>query len=284
MKDEHLLLKPAGEATVEDAPIQDVEQRDLGPCCICGDSSPTVRNVGCLNKKAPIPGRGWACVVCDLPPDGAMVVLCDACAQRYEGADPPLKWACRGHPGTDGRIPIEELSGSHEHDMARHDAFDRSLEERVSNGSMLELDDDELAEVLGEVDDRGSLEWSPEPLEALRARFPAALRHIEDLRATLLDPATCRRHVFDYVEDDEAWRLSISLARDDGGDDLVEVMAMHIQGIARPAPLAVACASLIFAQIAGIDASLRTCAVEIPGDGWIRMGFPYPLPRQLPEA
>jgi hypothetical protein len=80
---------------------------ELGPCCACGAVGPSVRNVGMLHKKAPVPGHGWGCVVCDLPPDGALVVLCDACTER--GAQ--LRWACRGWPGKDGRIPIDELAG-----------------------------------------------------------------------------------------------------------------------------------------------------------------------------
>lgn len=89
---------------------------DLGPCCCCGESGPTVRNIIMLDKKAQIPGRGWGCVQCDLPGDGACVVICDRCHEEKR----PYRFACRGYPAKDGRIPIEQLQGQHEHDMSKH--------------------------------------------------------------------------------------------------------------------------------------------------------------------
>jgi hypothetical protein len=86
---------------------------DLGPCCVC-ETTTDVHNVLMLRAKAPIAGHGWGCVVCDLPSDGAVAVVCDACVGQ------PLKFACRGYPASDGRIPIGELTGTHEHDLARH--------------------------------------------------------------------------------------------------------------------------------------------------------------------
>jgi hypothetical protein len=35
---------------------------DLGPCCACGITGPTVRNFLALAKKASIPGHGWGCL------------------------------------------------------------------------------------------------------------------------------------------------------------------------------------------------------------------------------
>jgi hypothetical protein len=88
---------------------------DLGPCCAC-EGIRDVRNVVMLDKKAPLPGRGWGCVVCGLPLDGAVAVLCDDCLEN--GREPQM--ACRGYPAEDGRVPIGELTGSHEHDEALH--------------------------------------------------------------------------------------------------------------------------------------------------------------------
>lgn len=88
---------------------------NLGTCCACGGAE-NVRNIICLNKLAPAPGKGWACVVCGLPPIGALAVLCDRCLES--NAEP--RWACAGYPGTDGRVPIEELQGKAEHDMSKH--------------------------------------------------------------------------------------------------------------------------------------------------------------------
>jgi hypothetical protein len=91
----------------------------LGPCCICRGTR-KVRNVLQLHQKAPIAGRGWGCVVCHLPADGAVAVLCDKCFEDFRAKRTSLKEACRGYPAEDGRIPIGELTGSHEHDMSYH--------------------------------------------------------------------------------------------------------------------------------------------------------------------
>jgi hypothetical protein len=88
----------------------------LGPCCICGDEHPWVRNVLMLPLKNEVPGHGWGCLVCRLPADGASAVLCDDCLNLYQASLAELKFACRGYPATDGRVPIEKLSLRHEHD------------------------------------------------------------------------------------------------------------------------------------------------------------------------
>lgn len=89
----------------------------LGPCCCCGTSR-GVRNIVMLDRKSPIPGHGWGCVVCELAPDGASYVCCDACCEANRS---PV-YACRGYPGTDGRVYVGELRGEHHHDEARHAA------------------------------------------------------------------------------------------------------------------------------------------------------------------
>jgi NMD protein affecting ribosome stability and mRNA decay len=35
-----------------------------------------------MDFLGPTPGRGWGCVVCGVPSDGAVAVLCDACVER----------------------------------------------------------------------------------------------------------------------------------------------------------------------------------------------------------
>jgi hypothetical protein len=67
-------------------------------------------------EMPPTPGRGWGCVVCDLPADGALAVVCDACLEKRA----PLRFACQGYPGKDGRVPIDLLFGDHNHDMSKH--------------------------------------------------------------------------------------------------------------------------------------------------------------------
>lgn len=88
----------------------------LGTCCACRQAGPAVRNIMMLDKLSPIPGHGWGCVVCDLPPNGACYVLCDDCLES--GAEPVE--ACRGYPGSDGRIPFAELTTEFKHDLSRH--------------------------------------------------------------------------------------------------------------------------------------------------------------------
>jgi hypothetical protein len=95
---------------------------DLGPCCICGGAL-GVRNVMMLGVKNQVPGHGWGCVVCHLPPDGASAVLCDACLGLFSAGKAEIKFAARGYPATEGRVPIEALSVPHEHDpLIDHDA------------------------------------------------------------------------------------------------------------------------------------------------------------------
>ena len=86
-------------------------------CCACGESK-ICRVIATLNLKAPIPGTGWSCVVCGLPADGAIAVICDDCE-----ADPnvEIRWAVVGSLCvSDARIPIEELTGSHPHNARYH--------------------------------------------------------------------------------------------------------------------------------------------------------------------
>lgn len=96
-----------------------MECQDLGPCCIC-EKEENVRNVIMLNKKCSIPGHGWGCVKCNLASDGAVAVLCDTCLEIFRLDPLTLKLACTGYPAVDGRTPVEELKGNHEHNMEFH--------------------------------------------------------------------------------------------------------------------------------------------------------------------
>jgi hypothetical protein len=99
----------------------------FGPCCIC-EGTVGVRNVLMLSQNSPTPGRGWGCVVCDLPSDGAIAVVCDACVGNAEAhgltVSSLLRFACGGYPGWDGRVPIGQLAGTHDHDRTKHPAED----------------------------------------------------------------------------------------------------------------------------------------------------------------
>jgi len=87
----------------------------FGSCCICG-SEDNVTAVVMLGVKNEVPGHGWACLACGLPPDGAMAVLCAHCVDDWQSGRKQLRFACRGWPATEGRVPIEQLTEPHEHD------------------------------------------------------------------------------------------------------------------------------------------------------------------------
>lgn len=106
------------------------DEPTLGACCNC-ETLEGVRNIGCVNKKAPVPGKGWGCIVCDLPADGATVVLCDACAKSLRASKADPRFACRGYPASDGRVPFSELTGEHKHDLSKHPELTGPVSERA---------------------------------------------------------------------------------------------------------------------------------------------------------
>lgn len=85
----------------------DPDAPKLGPCCIC-QTEIGVRTVIMLPWRNLVPGHGWGCVTCGLPPDGASAVLCDDCTAKYAADEAALAYVCRGYPPTDGRVPFAE--------------------------------------------------------------------------------------------------------------------------------------------------------------------------------
>lgn len=94
---------------------------NLGPCCVCGTSN-KVRNILMLHRLSPTPGKGWACLACNLPPNGAVAVVCDHCFKTYgENIYEHLRFVCTGYPAEDGRTPIAELKPDNfDHDRTGH--------------------------------------------------------------------------------------------------------------------------------------------------------------------
>ncbi len=89
---------------------------DLGCCCCCGGTK-NVRNVVMLSRRGSVPGKGWGCVLCDLPRDGACYVCCDDCL----AADAKPREVVRGYAASGGREPVENLSPEpFEHDLSKH--------------------------------------------------------------------------------------------------------------------------------------------------------------------
>lgn len=92
---------------------------DLGSCCIC-QTKFGVSTILMLDRRAPQGGRGWGCVVCGLPNDGAVVVLCDGCTELYEAGATPI-YVCVGYPADDQRALYAELPDvPFGHDPAKH--------------------------------------------------------------------------------------------------------------------------------------------------------------------
>ncbi len=96
------------------------DEINLGACCICELENESVRNILMLDKKAVVAGHGWGCFVCSLASDGAVAVVCDDCFDKMNSGEVGLKFASRGYPSIDGRVPIEELTDDFGHDMSKH--------------------------------------------------------------------------------------------------------------------------------------------------------------------
>jgi hypothetical protein len=86
---------------------------DLGLCCTCGTAKATT--IVMLNRRGPEPSVGWGCVVCDLPRDGAVAVVCKQCVGK------PLASVCAGYPEENRRVPIDQISSEpFDHDPSKH--------------------------------------------------------------------------------------------------------------------------------------------------------------------
>jgi hypothetical protein len=97
----------------DQAPIDDPPS--LGACCIC-EAETGARTIVMLPVKNVVRGHGWGCVVCGLASDGASALVCDDCAGALEAGTKQLRFACRGYPATEGRVPIDDLTEPHKHD------------------------------------------------------------------------------------------------------------------------------------------------------------------------
>lgn len=97
--------------------MNDDDHPKLGTCCGCGRAD-GVRNIVMLDRRGPSPGKGWGCVVCGLPSDGAVAVFCDECCR--DGTGEP-RFVCLGYPASGQRMPIADLPFQvFEHDEEKH--------------------------------------------------------------------------------------------------------------------------------------------------------------------
>jgi hypothetical protein len=97
-------------------PPPDAATIDLGQCCACRGTE-NVRNIVCLPVRSLTPSYGWGCVVCGLPSDGAVAVVCDACLES--GA--PILDVCFGYPKENVRTARTSLTEPFDHDPAAHE-------------------------------------------------------------------------------------------------------------------------------------------------------------------
>ena len=97
---------------------------DLGPCCACREAGPTVRNVICLDVLSPTPGFGWGCMVCGLPPNGAVAVVCDRCMETQA----EITDVCHGYPAEGLRTARAACTEPFQHDQAKHDRWEAAVQ------------------------------------------------------------------------------------------------------------------------------------------------------------
>jgi hypothetical protein len=91
-------------------------------CCICDEMKAPCRTLAMLDVKTTAAEGGWGCVVCRLPFHGAIAVICDDCADGDTDFD-DIRFACDGYLDAPGRIPIEQLTVPHKHDLRRHPEY-----------------------------------------------------------------------------------------------------------------------------------------------------------------
>jgi hypothetical protein len=85
------------------------------PCCGCRRTRRLV--VVALPWRGPKRVYGWGCVVCGLPPRGALALLCAECAAAEVAPVEALAGETIGQPE---RVPVARLTEPHRHDPARH--------------------------------------------------------------------------------------------------------------------------------------------------------------------
>jgi hypothetical protein len=90
-------------------------------CCVCDHRGRSVRNLVFMNFEAPPGFVGWACVVCGLPPRGALAVICDQCAEAQVGMH-SIRYILGGRYSFDDvRVPLEGFKFvPFVHDLSKH--------------------------------------------------------------------------------------------------------------------------------------------------------------------
>ena len=100
----------------------------LGECCSCG-TLPAV-HVLAMPHATSIPGTGWGCDTCNLPRNGAVVVLCDGCQRVIaKGSSTLTPWMVHSyHPFQARILRASWADQSFVHDETYHDKFGDDLD------------------------------------------------------------------------------------------------------------------------------------------------------------
>lgn len=91
---------------------------DYGTCCVCESEMDECVLIQ-LDYKVESES-GWGCLVCDLPMEGAMAVVCADCFDEYDDdLEDKIKFLMNG---IRGRIPVPppESRIKHEHNLMYH--------------------------------------------------------------------------------------------------------------------------------------------------------------------
>lgn len=92
-----------------------------GTCCVCGKPD-AEHNLFQMDYKNPVKSEsGWGCVVCDLPAEGAVAVVCDACLNEH-GSESIFDRINTFMDGPNRRILVPEAKRQipHKHDLSKH--------------------------------------------------------------------------------------------------------------------------------------------------------------------
>jgi hypothetical protein len=101
-----------------EALIDEASLDDFGSCCSCG-RTPEKGNLAILEHESPVPGFGWGCATCNLPPNGALAVLCDTCLKKI---NPFLTHVVYGYIRDKKRVPYDTVSSTcFKHTMELHE-------------------------------------------------------------------------------------------------------------------------------------------------------------------
>ena len=86
-------------------------------CCACNKHKRS-RNLWMLDFKGTQPGKGWGCVQCGLPSDGAIATICDDCAKN---PNVEARFIYDGFVNDGQLIPIDSIEKiPHAHNLALH--------------------------------------------------------------------------------------------------------------------------------------------------------------------